>query len=219
MADVLTQPKKAYSQGELDELFVRATERGAVLALLHFDSHGPDAASVRASLVDHLTRLSQEKGLLYCKGEVEKTVEGEYIEPDDLRAAAQAASDAGASTMEGVADAATKKAMHSTFAEVKVLSTNFHALHDICFRYLPLGVEILAPKRITLDLEQAQGVLVDAGVAAQDIFNMALSRANDKDKARIEALLKRRADFMKTEVLEKLEGGSAPGGGLQAPGF
>ncbi len=190
-ADVLAQPKKQYSERELEDLFVRATEKGAVLALLHFDSHGEDPATVRASLVDHISQLSQEKTLLYCKGEVEKTEEGEYLE----RVTAE----------DGTAREPVMKKMHSTFAQVKVLATNFHALHDICFRYLPMGVEVLAPRKITLDLEQAQGVLVDAGVAAQDIFQMALSRANEKDKARIEELLKRRSDFMKTEVLDKLD--------------
>ncbi len=74
VAEELGESKK-YTERELDELFDKATKRGAVLATLHFDSHGKDAEAVRSSLVEFVARLTKEKGVLYCKGKVEAAVE------------------------------------------------------------------------------------------------------------------------------------------------
>ncbi|NUN11659.1 hypothetical protein HUU53_03360 [Candidatus Micrarchaeota archaeon] len=66
---------KNVSESELKELINKACERGAVLALFHFDAHGRDAEGVRNALVDFLDKISKEKGVLYCTGEITPPLE------------------------------------------------------------------------------------------------------------------------------------------------
>ncbi len=66
--------EKEVTEGELDELFDKASKEGAVLALVHFDAHGPDEKTVRDLLVDIVSRLTKEQGVLYCKGEIEESI-------------------------------------------------------------------------------------------------------------------------------------------------
>lgn len=71
--------EKKYSEKEVEELFEKATrEKGAVLALLHFDAHGKDEETVRNSLIDFVDRMTKEKGVVYCKGEI-----GEVLKKSD----------------------------------------------------------------------------------------------------------------------------------------
>ena len=74
--------KKDYSkctERDLDELFKEASKRGAVLALMHFDAHGRTPEFAKNFLVDFLSRLSKEPGVLYCKGEIEATLERDGV--------------------------------------------------------------------------------------------------------------------------------------------
>ena len=63
----------------LDPLIDKAVKKGAIYALYHFDAHGNNEEAVRDSLVEFIARLSKEPGVLYAKGEIEKTVEGEEM--------------------------------------------------------------------------------------------------------------------------------------------
>lgn len=67
------------SEEELEELFEKACRQGAVLCMLHFDAHGPDKKAVEDSLVGFVARLTKERGVLYCKGEVEEAIESEQL--------------------------------------------------------------------------------------------------------------------------------------------
>ncbi len=74
--------KKDYSHAterDLDDLFKEASKRGAVLAIMHFDAHGRSADFAKNFLVDFLSRLSKESGVLYCKGEVESELERDGV--------------------------------------------------------------------------------------------------------------------------------------------
>ncbi|MEM4255396.1 MAG: hypothetical protein QXR53_03645 [Candidatus Norongarragalinales archaeon] len=62
---------------KLEPLFKEAVEYGAVLSVLHFDAHAKESNAVKDSLVDFLSRLTKEEGVLYCKGEIEETVGSE----------------------------------------------------------------------------------------------------------------------------------------------
>lgn len=62
---------------KLEDLFKQAVSRGAVLALYHFDAHGKDPEAVKNSLIEFVSRLSNERGVLYCKGEIEAAIERE----------------------------------------------------------------------------------------------------------------------------------------------
>ena len=77
--------KKEYDQAQagqfdekkLEDLFKQAAQRGAVLALYHFDAHGKDQETVKNTLIEFVSRLSNEPGVLYCKGEIEAAIERE----------------------------------------------------------------------------------------------------------------------------------------------
>jgi len=78
--------KKEYQQAaqaetvdekKLENLFKQAVERGAILALYHFDAHGKNAEAVKNTLIEFVSRLANERGVLYCKGEIETAIERE----------------------------------------------------------------------------------------------------------------------------------------------
>ncbi|MFA6048778.1 MAG: hypothetical protein WC792_02420 [Candidatus Micrarchaeia archaeon] len=75
----MAEDTKEYSESELDALFDKAAKEGAVLALLHFDAHGADEKTVRDLLVDLVSRLTKERGVLYCKGEIEESIATEKL--------------------------------------------------------------------------------------------------------------------------------------------
>ncbi len=62
---------------KLEPLFKEAVGYGAVHAIMHFDAHSKEANAVKDSLVDFLSRLTKEEGVLYCKGEIEEVVGSE----------------------------------------------------------------------------------------------------------------------------------------------
>ena len=70
------EEKKKLSQKELEHLFEQATERGAVQSVLHFDAHGSNKEAVEGIMVDLVARLSKERGVLYCTGEIDRAMEG-----------------------------------------------------------------------------------------------------------------------------------------------
>ena len=65
------------SEAELRQLITEACQRGAVHCTLFFDAHGRDKKATEDALVELVANLTKEKGVLYCKGEVENSVEGE----------------------------------------------------------------------------------------------------------------------------------------------
>ncbi len=75
----MAEDKKEVSEAELDALFEKAAKEGAVLALLHFDAHGPDEKTVRDLLVDSVSRLTKEPGVIYCKGEIEESIQSQEL--------------------------------------------------------------------------------------------------------------------------------------------
>ncbi len=74
--------KKEYehaTERDLDELFKEAARRGAVLAVMHFDAHGRTPEFAKNFLVEFISRLTKEPGVLYCKGEIEAALESEGV--------------------------------------------------------------------------------------------------------------------------------------------
>ncbi len=67
--------EKQYTEKDLEDLFKQAAGRGAVLAHLYFDAYGKNKEVVVSSLVEFVDRISKEKGVIYCKGQVEEAVE------------------------------------------------------------------------------------------------------------------------------------------------
>lgn len=148
--------QKKYSEKDLDGLMKKATEKGAVLCLMYFDAHGKDKSAVENSLIDFVARLSKEKGLIYCKGEIlpalEKTNE--------------------------------KTKEYSTSVEVRVLSTSFDALNRISLKYAPISLEILSPDKITIDASDAINLLMDSSLTTQSFVAHILEKTMTEEELR-----------------------------------
>ncbi|MFH1780244.1 MAG: hypothetical protein ABH803_03850 [Candidatus Micrarchaeota archaeon] len=75
------------SKEEIEDLINDACGKGAVLALFYFDAHAKNEETVKTSLVDFMDRISKEKGVLYCTGEIEPALEkdGMYSSATETR--------------------------------------------------------------------------------------------------------------------------------------
>jgi len=161
------------SQKDVEKLMDDATKVGAVKAVLYFDAQGTDKEALQNSLVDFIGRLTKEKGVLYCSGEIAGAVEA-----DD-------------------------KGNYSTYSEVQILTKNFSVLHNIALTYGPVSIEIAKPAEIKLNLDEAQAVLLDASQSSQDFVNYIMDKTlKPEDKAKHAEQLKRRAELGK-ELREK----------------
>ena len=162
---------KEASEQDLERLFDEACRKGAVLALSHFDAHGSSQDEVSGVMVDFIGRMTNERGILYCKGEIEPPLE--------------------------------KEGKWSTIAEVKVLSNNLSALLNLAFKYSPIAVEIQKPREITLRMDEAQSLILDASATAQEYAQYVLEKTMTGDELnRFRERMKWRAERGK-EILKK----------------
>ncbi|MFH1200077.1 MAG: hypothetical protein V1708_03350 [Candidatus Micrarchaeota archaeon] len=161
--------QKKVSEAELSRLFADAGRRGAILALLHFDAYGKDKEVVRDAIVELVSRITREGGVIYCYGEVEEVREGK--------------------DKDGKTD-------YSTFTEVKVLFASISRAVSLCFKYAPIAVEILEPKELRLDAEAIQNTMLDASSISQSYtkFFMEKMLKGDEFAQFQEALNKRAAE-------------------------
>lgn len=171
--------EKQYTPQELQRLIVETTRHGAVYATLFFDAHGKSEENVKNTLIDFVDRLSKQKGVLYCVGEILPPYSREQKPGDE----------------------ATK--VFSTSSEVKLLAENFGVLLNVCLRYAPVGVEIVEPREIRLPLEEAHSVLLDASQSTQEYSAYILKKVlKPEDFKEMEEKLARRAELGK-QLLEK----------------
>lgn len=175
--------KKDYTERDLQELFEKAGKMGAILALFHFDSYGRDKEAVRASLVELVSRINAEKGVIYCKGEIE-----EVLETED-----------------------EKGKGFSTFTEVKLLFSGFDVAIGTCLKYGPLTVEIIEPKELRLNQEQMQNTLLNASSISQQFTNYFMTKLLKKeDMEEFQANLQKRIDRGKELMKGTGEAGVEP---------
>ncbi len=159
---------KTYTEKELEQLIRETTKYGAVHVHLFFDAHGKDREAVQASLVEFLSRLTKEKGILYCKGEVMEPFSRELGEEEGF----------------------------TTSAQVNLLAENFNVLHDICLRYTPVALEIQSPSRITLSHEEAHALLLDASTSSAQYSQYILQQAlKPEEYKKLEEQMQRRTEL------------------------
>ncbi|MFH1751199.1 MAG: hypothetical protein ABH863_05965 [Candidatus Micrarchaeota archaeon] len=172
------EPKQEFTEKDLAELFEKAGKLGAVLALLHFDSYGKDKENVRASLVELVSRINAEKGVIYCRGEVEEVLETE--------------------------DEAGKS--YTTYTEIKVMFSNFDIAIGTCLKYGPLAVEIIEPNELRMNQEQMQNTLLNASSISQQFTNYFMSKLLKKeDLEEFQKNLEKRVEHGK-ELMKKRDG-------------
>ena len=161
---------------DLEKLFEEASRKGAVLCLLHFDAYGEKAEDVKNALVELTGRITGEKNILYCTGEIEEPMERE--EKDGKKA-------------------------FSTYAEVRVLASSFENMMNLCLRYAPIAIEIEKPREVRLNTEQMQNVLLNASSVSQQYTNYFMQKLlKNEDFDKFQEHLKQRAEMGK-KLIEK----------------
>jgi hypothetical protein len=169
--------EQKYSERDLKHLIEETTRHGAIHAMLYFDAHGTDNDAVKGSLVEFVSTLTSEKGVIYCKGEV--------LEPFARPLPVQ---EEGAKPKDGF----------TTSAKVEIVVDSFNKILDLCLRFGPVGVELLDPQQIKLSLEEAHALLLDASQHAQDYTAYMLKNVLKGDELdRHHARLKERAEIGK----------------------
>ncbi len=151
--------------GQLKQVITEACTRGAVHVNLYLDAHGPEKQPTEDVLIELISKLTKEKGVLYCKGEIESSMETEKL--------------------------------HSSFATVEIVTSNFNHLVKIFLRYAPASLEILEPNdKLSIPIKEAQDILLDAGQSTQMYSSFVLqSSMTAEQKADFQERLKRKAEY------------------------
>lgn len=166
----MVEMKKQYSENDIEKLIEETTKHGAIYCDMYFDAHGENEKDVQAGLVEFITRLTAEKGVIYCKGQV----------------------------LEAFSRPVNGTTIYSTSANVKLLCDNFNKLHDLCLRYSPVGLDIVMPRTIKLTLEEAHSLLLDASTSTTEYSRLILQRiSKPEDLTKSEESFRRRAEIGK----------------------
>lgn len=96
-----------------------------------------------------------------------------------------------------------KGGVFSTWSEVKLLARDFSTLVKISSQYSPIGIEIIRPGRVSLDLGEAQGLLLDISQTSQNFTRLIMDRVLSKEEvAEYQKKMEARAELGK-KLLEK----------------
>ncbi len=224
MADSTTGDKKAekqYSEQELERLFAEAGKKGAILALLHFDAYGKDKEVIQGALIDLVSRVTKEPGVIYCRGEVEEVLEKEVPASEGVAektgegetrvggAPGEDKAEEGKTVgKEEIVPGAAGKPLakeYSTFTEVKVLFSSLSRAVSLCLKYAPVGIEVLEPKELKLKTEEIQNLMLDASSMSQQYTNFYMQKLlKGEEFEEFQRHLKERAERGKA-YLEKAE--------------
>ena len=141
--------RKKYSEAELERLFIEAGKRGAILAVMHFDAYGKSKDVVKQSIVELVSRITKESGVIYCYGEVE-----DVRERQDEKGGNE----------------------YSTYTEVKVLFSSISRAVSLCLKFAPVAVEIQEPNELKLNANEIQNLMLDASAMSQQFTNFYMSK-------------------------------------------
>ncbi|MFA6907654.1 MAG: hypothetical protein WC263_02400 [Candidatus Micrarchaeia archaeon] len=75
-----------------------------------------------------------------------------------------------------------KEGIFSTWAEVKLLASDFPTLVRIAAQYSPIGVEILRPDEVKMTLGEAQGSLLDISQTSQNFTRLIMEKMLSEDE-------------------------------------
>ena len=96
-----------------------------------------------------------------------------------------------------------KEGVFSTWAEVKLLASDFSTLVRIASQYSPIGIEILRPDSVKMTLGEAQGALLDISQTSQNFTKMIMERMlTDEDKKQYATKIAQRTELGK-KLFEK----------------
>ncbi len=100
-----------------------------------------------------------------------------------------------------------EKGIYSTSIEVKLLTTSFIALTNLCGLYSPFSLEILKPGEIKLSIESAHELLMSVGSTTMDYKKYIVQNiSKPEDVERYKQVLQKKADIGKRLLEKKTKG-------------
>ena len=93
--------------------------------------------------------------------------------------------------------------MYSTCAEVKILLRDLNSLVNVCFRYGPIGIDLLRPEEVKLSIIQLHDILLNISQTSQEYSQFMYERImTPEDKEKFNKQLINRAELAK-RIIEK----------------
>jgi hypothetical protein len=93
--------------------------------------------------------------------------------------------------------------MHSTCAEVKLLVKDLNSLISVCFRYGPIGIDLLRPQDVKLTIPQLHEILLNVSQISQEYSQFMYNKVmTPEDKVNFNKQLINRAELAK-KIIEK----------------
>ena len=153
---------------EVDDKIVK---NGGFLAVMYFDIHGNSPDILQNSMVEMVGRLTQEPGVVYATGEVEKPIEYD--------------------------------GMHSTSAQVRILAKDLNSVINLCFRYGPIGIDLLRPEEVKLSLPQLHDILLNISQTSHEYTQFIFDKLmTPEDRLNFNKQLINKAELAK-RIIEK----------------
>ncbi len=93
--------------------------------------------------------------------------------------------------------------MHSTCAEVRLLVKDLNSLVNVCFRYGPIGIDVIRPEEMKLSLPQLHEILLNISQTSQEYSQFMYEKImTPEDKEKFNKQLINRAELAK-KIIEK----------------
>lgn len=93
--------------------------------------------------------------------------------------------------------------MYSTCAEVRVLARDLNSIINICFRYGPIGIDVLRPEEFRLSLPQLHEILLNISQTSHEYTKFMYDKVmTPEDKLNFNKQLANRAELAK-RIIEK----------------
>lgn len=100
-----------------------------------------------------------------------------------------------------------KDGLFSTWAEVKLLASNFRTLVKIAIQYSPIGFDILRPHELKLSLGEAQAALLDVSQASHEFTKVIMERVlSEEEKKEYANKLAKRIELGRMLINKKKDG-------------
>jgi hypothetical protein len=97
-----------------------------------------------------------------------------------------------------VKDSIEDESGFATSAEVKVLTKDYSALLDIALRYGPIGVEIIKPHEIRMNLGEAQNAILNVAQTSHEFSTYVVEKLmKEEEKVELNKKLEKRAELGK----------------------
>ncbi len=151
---------------DAEKLTRDTVKNGGVLAMLYFDIHAKTKEALQDLARGFINSVIQRPGVVFAYGEIEEPVDG------------------------------GEGKNWSSSISIKVLTSDFVALGNLCMAHSPFTVEILRPDEIKLQLAEAHELLGSMAATTADYKRYILTKiAKPEELAGLEDALRKRAEM------------------------